>query len=125
MSQCLRALRPVLLILGLCSCSLDIPVENELTDPNAITSVQTAYEALSSAYTSYPKEAYHLSLLSDDFVPTFTASQDPSSYRLYRSWQRVSGGATMRPSVTSLPYSLGSQPCAPPSPPKSNTSSTT
>jgi len=83
MSQCLRALRPVLLILGLCSCSLDIPVENELTDPNAITSVQTAYEALSSAYTSYPKEAYHLSLLSDDFVPTFTASQDPSSYRLY------------------------------------------
>jgi len=83
MSQCLRALRPVLLILGLCSCSLDIPVENELTDPNAITSVQTAYEALSSAYTSYPKEAYHLSLLSDDFVPTFTATQDPSSYRLY------------------------------------------
>ena len=33
-------------LLGLSACSLDIPVENELTDPKAISSVQTAYEAL-------------------------------------------------------------------------------
>nr|WP_314749532.1 RagB/SusD family nutrient uptake outer membrane protein [uncultured Porphyromonas sp.] len=83
MLQLIRPLLLTLLTLGISACSLNIPVENELTDPNAITSVQTAYEALSSAYTSYPKEAYRLSLLSDDFVPTFTAGQDPSSSRLY------------------------------------------
>lgn len=83
MLQLIRPLLLTLLALGFSACSLNIPVENELTDPNAITSVQTAYEALSSAYTSYPKEAYRLSLLSDDFVPTFTAGQDPSSSRLY------------------------------------------
>lgn len=65
------------------SCSLDIPVENELTDPRAIVSVQTAYEALSSAYEALPKETWELSLLSDELVPTFRAGQDPSSAQLY------------------------------------------
>ena len=83
MLQLIRPLLLTLFALGISACSLNIPVENELTDPNAITSVQTAYEALSSAYTSYPKEVYRLSLISDDFVPTFTAGQDPSSSRLY------------------------------------------
>lgn len=65
------------------SCSLDIPVENELTDPRAIVSVQTAYEALASAYDALPKETWELSLLSDELVPTFRAGQDPSSAQLY------------------------------------------
>ena len=46
----LRVLCSVLAVVPfLSACSLDIPVENELTDPKAISSVQTAYEALASA----------------------------------------------------------------------------
>ena len=70
-------------VLSLSACSLDIPVENELTDPKAISSVQTAYEALSSAYTSYPKMELELSLLSDELVPTYRASQNPQLAQLY------------------------------------------
>lgn len=70
-------------VLGLSACSLDIPVENELTDPKAISSVQTAYEALASAYTSYPKMELELSLLSDELVPTYRASQNPQLAQLY------------------------------------------
>ena len=80
----LRMLCSVLAVVPfLSACSLDIPVENELTDPKAISSVQTAYEALASAYSSYPKVELELSLLSDELVPTHRASQSPQMAQLY------------------------------------------
>ena len=80
----LRVLCSVLVVVSfLSACSLDIPVENELTDPKAISSVQTAYEALASAYSSYPKVELELSLLSDELVPTHRASQSPQMAQLY------------------------------------------
>lgn len=80
----LRMLCSVLAVVPfLSACSLDIPVENELTDPKAISSVQTAYEALASAYSSYPKVELELSLLSDELVPTHRAGQSPQMAQLY------------------------------------------
>ena len=80
----LRILCSVLAVVPfLSACSLDIPVENELTDPKAISSVQTAYEALASAYSSYPKVELELSLLSDELVPTHRAGQSPQMVQLY------------------------------------------
>lgn len=60
----------VLLFLG--SCSLDYPPEDQVTDPDAITSVTSAKRALASAYTSYKDYLYALDIvaLSDDLQPT-------------------------------------------------------
>lgn len=75
------ALLSTLLLLP--ACSLDIPVENELTDPKVVTSVESAYELLSAAYTAYPKEELSLSMLSDELVPTFKGQRSNDIAQLY------------------------------------------
>ncbi len=67
----------------LLSCNLDIPTENELTDPFVIVSEQTAYETLSSAYHEYPLNHFKLSLLSDDFAPLYNAKKSPNELNTY------------------------------------------
>lgn len=65
------------------SCSLDIPVENELTDPNALSTILSAQEDLATAYSTFPKVHSSLSILTDDFVPLGFARNDKTSMNLY------------------------------------------
>ena len=64
----------ILLIIGIISsyCSLDLPPEDEVSDPNAITSVTSAQRLLASAYSSYKPYSNALTwvLRSDDLIPT-------------------------------------------------------
>ena len=66
------------------SCSLDLPVEDEITGIDAIDELLTAQEALSSIYLSYPKNRILFSKLADDFYPNHTISDNPFDYNLYR-----------------------------------------
>lgn len=74
------------LAVALQGCSLDIPYDNQFSDPDAITSVGTARELLSSAYNGLPHLEYDLSVLSDDFTPTYWIKSDPSLNNQY-NWQ--------------------------------------
>lgn len=67
-------------------CSLDIPYENQFSDPDAITTVTAARELLASAYYALPNEEYDLTKLTDDFEPTAWANSTPTVKNLY-SWQ--------------------------------------
>lgn len=55
-----------------CSCSLDFPPEDEVSDPDAITSITAGQRALANAYASYNEYNYALDFvaLSDDMQPT-------------------------------------------------------
>lgn len=68
------------------SCSLDIPLENSQTDPNVVYNLLTAQELLASAYQEIPKSQFEFELLSDNFIPSYTAVNSPATYQLY-SWQ--------------------------------------
>ena len=68
------------------ACSLDIPYENQLSDPSAITSVTTARELLASAYDRLPNPEFELSVLSDDFTTTPLISRNADLGNLYK-WQ--------------------------------------
>ena len=59
-----------LMSLLLLSGCLDIKLEDQYADPDAITTTATARELLASAYNSLPRYQMELSVLSDDFVPT-------------------------------------------------------
>lgn len=74
------------LVLGLSACNLDIPTENELTDPDVIVSVHTAYEALSTAYASYPQSHFLLSILADDFAPLTNVRLNQAQLTIYH-WE--------------------------------------
>lgn len=65
------------------SCSLDIPVEDEITGLDAIDNVAIANEALSSIYIAYPKNKIDFSILADDFYPNHTIDDNKYSYNLY------------------------------------------
>lgn len=56
-----------LLLAGGC---LDIKLEDQYADPDAITTTTTARELLASAYNSLPRHQMEFSVLADDFVPT-------------------------------------------------------
>lgn len=56
-----------LLLLSGC---LDIKLEDQYADPDAITTTATARELLASAYNSLPRHQMEFSVLADDFVPT-------------------------------------------------------
>lgn len=68
------------------ACSLDIPYENQLSDPSAITSVTTARELLASAYDRLPNPEFELSVLGDDFTTTSLISRNSDLANLYK-WQ--------------------------------------
>ena len=69
-------------------CSLDLPPEDEVSDPHAITSVVTAGRSLAAAYNSY--KPYNDALIwvtrSDDMVPTQYLSRDVSLSNTY-AWE--------------------------------------
>lgn len=68
------------------ACSLDIPYENQFSDPNAITTPNTARELLATAYKQLPNPEFDLSVLGDDFETTAWISRDASLNNLYK-WQ--------------------------------------
>ena len=70
---------------GLTSC-LDIKLDDQYSDPDAVNSTQRARELLSAAYNSLPRYQIELSLLSDDFCPTNLAGNNKGMENLY-SWQ--------------------------------------
>lgn len=70
----------------LAGCSLDIPYDNQFSDPDAITTPTTGRELLASAYNTLPNPGYDLALLTDDFTPTYWASRNPSLSNQY-NWQ--------------------------------------
>lgn len=76
----------LLAVLGGTACTLDIPYENQLSDPSAITSVTTARELLASAYDRLPNPEFDLSVLSDDFETTSLISRNSDLGNLYK-WQ--------------------------------------
>ena len=67
----------------LTACSLNIPPQDQFSDPDAITNVSNARSLLASAYSSYPHQEYEFSLLGNDFVPTSLSIKDISSLNLY------------------------------------------
>lgn len=66
------------------SCSLNIPIEDEITGLDAIDNVDIANETLSGIYNAYPKNKINFSKLADDFYPIHTISDDASDYNLYK-----------------------------------------
>ena len=70
----------------LAGCSLDIRLEDQFSDPYAITDTETARELLASAYNSLPRYQMELSILSDDFYPTALSQKYAEMLNLY-NWQ--------------------------------------
>ena len=73
-----------ILIFSCAACSLNIPYENQYSDPDAITTVTAARELLASAYDAIPKPEFSLSVLSDDFQPTFLINLKADLHNLYK-----------------------------------------
>lgn len=76
----------ILAVLPLMQGCLDIKLDNQFSDPYAITTTDTARELLASAYNSLPRYQMELSILSDDFFPTSYSSQYAEMLNLYQ-WQ--------------------------------------
>ena len=71
------------LSMAVAACNLNIPPQDQYSDPDAITTVSNARSLLASAYLAYPHEEYAFSLLGNDFVPTSLSVKDISSLHLY------------------------------------------
>ncbi len=80
----LIAFLEVLAILLLTSCSLDFPVEDEITGLDAIDNVAIANETLSGIYIAYPKNKISFSKLADDFYPNHTIYDNVTDYEFYK-----------------------------------------
>jgi len=65
---------------------LDIKLEDQYSDPDAVSTTQRARELLSSAYNALPRFQMEFSVLGDDFVPTNLASKNADLLNLY-NWQ--------------------------------------
>ena len=72
--------------MALAGCSLDIRLEDQFSDPYAITDTETARELLASAYNSLPRFQMEFSVLSDDFHPTSLSQKYAEMLNLY-NWQ--------------------------------------
>lgn len=68
------------------ACSLDVPYENQFSDPDAITTPQMARELLATAYSQLPHPEFQLSVLGDDFAPTSWIKRNPDLDNLYK-WE--------------------------------------
>ena len=71
------------LSMAFAACNLNIPPQDQFSDPDAIKTVSNARSLLASAYLAYPHEEYAFSLLGNDFVPTSLSIKDISSLHLY------------------------------------------
>ena len=72
--------------ISLASCSLNIPPQDQYSDPDAINNIENARSLLVSAYLSYPHHEYELSVLGNDFCPTSVSIKDISTLNLY-NWE--------------------------------------
>ncbi len=72
-------------MLIMCGCSLDFPPEDEVSDPDAITSITSGKRALAAAYASYDEHNSTLDLvaLSDDLQVTPLLAKNPSLKNYY------------------------------------------
>lgn len=68
------------------ACSLDIPYENQFSDPDAVNTPRAARELLSTAYSQLPHPEFELSVLSDDFTPTSWIKKNSDLENLYK-WE--------------------------------------
>ena len=75
-----------ILSLLLMSGCLDIKLEDQYSDPDAITTTAAARELLSSAYNSLPRYQMELSILADDFVPSDFTGKYVELQNLY-NWE--------------------------------------
>ena len=76
----------IVAVVLLTSCSLDIPYDNQFSDPDAITTPENGRELIASGYYSLPATGFDLALMTDDFVPTYWAARNPSLANQY-NWQ--------------------------------------
>ncbi|MDO4770793.1 RagB/SusD family nutrient uptake outer membrane protein [Porphyromonas sp.] len=83
---CYRFALYVSVLLCCVDCSLDLPYENQFSDPDAITSPDRARELLATAYAQLPDPSFELSVLSDDFEPTDLLPRNTELTNLYK-WQ--------------------------------------
>lgn len=72
--------------LCLTSCSLDIPLEDQYSDPDAVASVDNARSLLTSAYIAVPHNEFDLAVLGPDYCPTHLTGKDSDLKNLY-NWQ--------------------------------------
>lgn len=78
-----KILLSIILLYCLSSCTLNIPPADQYSDPDAITSVQSARSLLTSAYRLYPHNEFELSVLGNDFCPTSFISYHIDLKNLY------------------------------------------
>ena len=71
------------------SCSLDIKLEDQFSDPDAITNAKTSREFLSYCYSLIPETEYELSVLSSDFMPGVLVDKDIAIKDFY-NWKDAS-----------------------------------
>lgn len=71
------------LLCCLSGCTLNIPPADQYSDPDAITSVQSARSLLTSAYMLYPHYEFELSVLGNDFCPASLISYHIDLKNLY------------------------------------------
>lgn len=84
----MKKLAYILLIIFITACSLDFPVEDEITGLDVIDNVAIANESLSSVYRAFPKNTrIEFSKLADDFYPNHTIDDNIPSYNLYK-WEK-------------------------------------
>lgn len=72
-----------LLLMGGC---LDIKLEDQYSDPDAIKTTDNARELLASAYNSLPRHQMEFSILADDFVPSEHTGKYAELQNLY-NWE--------------------------------------
>ena len=68
--------------------SLNIPLEDQFSDPDAITDVSSARSLLATAYNDLPQHIFEFAVLSDDFYPSSKLIKDAGLQNLYR-WREV------------------------------------
>ena len=66
------------------ACSLEIPIEDQITGIDAIDNLPIAKEALAAVYLSIPKNKLMFSKLADDFYPSYHLRDYMDDYRLYQ-----------------------------------------
>ncbi|MCR5313862.1 MAG: RagB/SusD family nutrient uptake outer membrane protein [Bacteroidaceae bacterium] len=82
----LKSLYALGLTCVLCGCSIDKPPLDLYSDPDAISSVQTARSLLTSCYILYPHYEMEISQLGNDFCLTDVSCKDVEQQNFY-SWQ--------------------------------------
>lgn len=81
----------ILLTLHSTSCSLDIPLEDKVSDPRAISTVAAMHRATAAAYLSYAWHDYDIvfSILAEEFQPSTWLAQQSNDLLRYL-WNELS-----------------------------------